>query len=91
VENGLARIQVPPADGLAQKLLYGQMPVPINDVAEPDRQRLLNVKVLDTGASKAFTELYHYESGCRNSWKPRSRKPACNWCPAAEPRSWPAT
>jgi len=63
VENGLARIQVAPADGLAQKLLYGQMPVPLGDVAEPDRLRLLNVKVLDAGGSKGFTELHPLRVG----------------------------
>ncbi|MGH7170076.1 MAG: helicase HerA domain-containing protein, partial [Gemmataceae bacterium] len=56
VENGLARI--PGADGLAQKLLYGQMPVAINTIGDADRARLLAMKVLDTASSKAFVELY---------------------------------
>lgn len=63
VENGLDRITSAKTDGIAQKLLFGQMPVPLTDIAPDDARRLLRMKVLDATSSKAFTELHPLRAG----------------------------
>jgi hypothetical protein len=63
VENGLDRITGAKTDGIAQKLLYGQTPVPLADIVEDDRRRLLGMKVLDATTAKAFSELHPLRAG----------------------------
>ena len=63
VENGLDRITGAKTDGLAQKLLFGQTPVPLAEIAPDDVRRLLGMKVLDATTSKAFAELHPLRAG----------------------------
>jgi len=63
VENGLDRITGAKTDGLAQKLLFGQAPVPLTEIATDDVRRLLGMKVLDATTSKAFAELHPLRAG----------------------------
>lgn len=63
VENGLDRITGAKTDGIAQKLLYGQTPVPLADIVEDDRRKLLAMKVLDATTAKAFSELHPLRAG----------------------------
>lgn len=63
VENGLDRITGAKTDGIAQKLLYGQTPVPFGEVAPDDVRRLLGMKVLDATTANAFVELHPLRAG----------------------------
>lgn len=63
VENGLDRITGAKTDGIAQKLLFGQTPVALGEVAPDDVRRLLAMKVLDATTAKAFAELHPLRAG----------------------------
>jgi hypothetical protein len=63
VENGLDRITGAKTDSVAQKLLFGQTPVALADVAADDARRLLEMKVLDASTAKAFAELHPLRAG----------------------------
>lgn len=63
VENGLDRITGARTDGIAQKLLFGQTPVALADIAPDDMRRLLTMKVLDATTAKAFVELHPLRVG----------------------------
>jgi hypothetical protein len=58
VENALERIPGVKRDGDAQRLLFGQVPVPRNSIGEAVRSRLLALRVTDRDRSPAFVELH---------------------------------
>jgi hypothetical protein len=58
VENALERIPGAKRDGDAQRLLFGQTPVPRDGVREAARPRLLGLRVTDRDRSAAFVELH---------------------------------
>jgi hypothetical protein len=58
VENGLARIPGSNTNATAQRLLLGQTPLPLDEVTDDEKTKLLGMKVVDAASTKAFTELY---------------------------------
>jgi hypothetical protein len=58
VENGLARIPSAQTNSDAQKLLFGQTPVPIDTLAVNVRESLSAMRVVDADNTRAFTELF---------------------------------
>jgi hypothetical protein len=58
VENGLARIPGSGTNATAQKLLFGQTPLPVEKITDDEKLKLIAMNVVDAASTKAFTELY---------------------------------